>query len=76
MAKRNEDCKFIIELLQLYRQHTVLWKVKNQEVPVDGSSTIILQSEDETQDLSINAEEQNIPEEQYTNAKQRPKPTI
>lgn len=32
---------------------------------MDGSSTIILQSEDETQDdvdLSINAQEQNIPE--------------
>jgi len=144
MAKRNEDREFIIELLQLYRQHTALWKVKSteysdrnlkneaynvliekykevdpnadkeivkkkinslrtnyrkelkkvkasyksgsgtddiyvpplwyynelnflqdQEVPVDGSSTIILQSEDETQDdvdLSINAQEQNIPE--------------
>jgi len=39
--------------------------LQDQEVPVDGSSTIILQSEDETQDdvdLSINAQEQNIPE--------------
>ncbi|KAL4149133.1 hypothetical protein QTP88_003142 [Uroleucon formosanum] len=39
--------------------------LQDQEVPVDGLSTIILQSEDETQDdvdLSINAQEQNISE--------------
>lgn len=39
--------------------------LQDQEVPVDGSSTIILQIKDVTLDdvdLSINAEEQNISE--------------
>lgn len=31
MATRNEDREFIIELLQLYRQHPALWKVKSTE---------------------------------------------
>lgn len=31
MAKRNKDSEFIIEILQLYCQHTALWKVKSTE---------------------------------------------
>lgn len=47
------------------RYYNELSFLQDQEIPVDRSSTIILQSENETQDsvdLPIKAEKQKIPE--------------